>query len=170
MNTFVDESLKAKQLDVAREFKATKPFLGGEAIVPMRVDKDVYEAARIANLEEYGGENCWDDPEFCGDMMRRHPEIRTEVRGNRWCMSPMTGQGTARNRFGKVKSRTRIRGHLKITDEGGVRTVKDTLKGTEYRVDIATGKILEPLMNTDEHRCGVGEEPSNLQPGTGGSL
>ncbi len=42
----------------------------------MQVDAEAYHAALNANRRDFNTqENCWDDPEFCSDMKKRHPDI-----------------------------------------------------------------------------------------------
>jgi hypothetical protein len=137
--TVFDEGLRARQLEVRKDAPVTKPFMDGRATLPLSIDAEVYEQARLANLEVYGGRNCWDDPEFVRDMAERHPEIRNEVRGNTFCFAKRMGGGKMRSRYGKVKERIRFRDGYRIAEGDGVRTVKHLQSGVTRFFDRMTG-------------------------------
>jgi|GEM_PF-2312523 len=161
--TIHDKSLETRQRELARELPESRTFMGGDACFGMRVDEEVYENARLANLESCGGRNVWDDPEFCRDMARRHPELVSHRRGTTFAVGApgkesYGGLMKARSRHGKVATRVRFRGHLRIEDDfnAGVRTILNKLEGVERRFDLASGEPLEEM--------GDGEGSETISP------
>ena len=65
------------------KIKAVKPEAAPlekmDGIKHMQVDPVLFHNARIANERVYGVRNIWDEPEFCDDMKRRHPELKVET-------------------------------------------------------------------------------------------
>lgn len=144
MPVMVDTSLKAKQADLRKGLPETKSFMGGKAHFGMRVDEDVYEAAREENLDMMNGGNIWDEPEFRNDMARRHPELLSPLRKKTFVVNPSERQRVAsRNRFGKVSTRTWFDGDYKICEGDGLRRYTNRLTG-EWRVyDLGSGEMIE---------------------------
>lgn len=161
----VDQSLVNKQAELRKELPETKAFMGGNAHFGLRVDEDVYEAAREENLEAMNGGNVWDEPEFRADMARRHPELMGPMRSKSFVLNASERPRVAkRNRFGKVKERTVIRGEYKITEAGNRRIYKNLSTG-EYRVyDLESGELIgegsegsETLSLTEAQRAQRGD-------------
>lgn len=144
-----DPGLAARQAEVARDSAPTRAFMGGEARIGLRVDTEVYEAARLANLKSMGGLDVWREPEFVADMARRHPEIVVPAHGTRFFMGGSAGPTGAKRmcRHGRVKSRTvfrKINDRLcRITEDAETRTVEDADTGEILRrVCLDTGEEL----------------------------
>jgi len=50
--------------------------IGKTGRMTMQVDQEAYmNAVDMNGGPDHNGETCWHDPEFRGDMMKRHPEI-----------------------------------------------------------------------------------------------
>lgn len=97
----------AKRQEVAKAMKGeAAPMRGADGIKTMQVDPVLFHNARIQNQRDYGVQNIWDEPEFCDDMKRRHPEIavntiprRTTIGG---CGRGSGGVGRLIRRLGRV--------------------------------------------------------------------
>ena len=70
----------AKRQETAAGLKGVAaPMRGVDGIKTRQVDAVLFHNARIANQRVYGVDNIWDEPEFCRDMDKRHPEFRVKT-------------------------------------------------------------------------------------------
>lgn len=69
------------QIEMARRRQEVAARVRGSAFAmhdgcrTMQIDTVLFHNARIANQRDYKVQNCWSEPEFCADMVRRHPEL-----------------------------------------------------------------------------------------------
>lgn len=145
MKTRFDPGLQQRQRELAKDFRPTKAFCSEQVTMPLKVDEKVYEAARVANLEEMKGGNIWDEKEYRQDMLRRHPELGPPLQRKVFVLnvSDSCPALPGRNRFGKVKERIRFRDGCRICDRSdGIRIVTNQKTGEVTTYDLKTGQQL----------------------------
>jgi len=82
-----------------------RPLARGEIEFVRSVHPKVYHNAVLMNGGvDDSGKTCWDDPEFCSDMDRRHPEITVRNERDVIRIGPLVRQGAG----GKVRTRLGI--------------------------------------------------------------
>lgn len=94
-----------RQAMVKRERGEARP-LGSDGRRSMQIDAVLFHNAIQGNREVYGVDNIWNEPEFCEDMKRRHPELAVETKSGKTSICLADGSCPAgigrRTRFGRV--------------------------------------------------------------------
>jgi hypothetical protein len=98
---------RKRQEKVAGAKPEAAPMEEADGIKHMQVDPVLFHNARIANEDVYGVRNIWDEPEFCDDMKRRHPELRVKTVSRR---TTVGGRGLGPRGKGRL-----IRPHGRVT-------------------------------------------------------
>jgi len=107
MYTAAEIQKAARRQAVIQATKGEGRFLrDGEAVA--RIDPVLYHNAVQSNRRVYGVRDCWAEPEFLNDQLRRHPELRVRnvgrsvrVQGSGFRVQGEGGTGRL-TRFGRV--------------------------------------------------------------------
>lgn len=75
--------------------------IGATGRMTMQVDQEAYmNAVDMNGGPDHSGKTCWDDSEFRGDMMKRHPEIAVAAEKAGSSVGAFTG--AARDNFDAI--------------------------------------------------------------------
>ena len=108
MYTERDIKQAARRQRMANQERGVAGPIGKDGRLSMQIDPVLFHNAVQSNREVYGVDNIWDEPEFCSDMKRRHPELAVETKSRNPHISLATRDGGCpsgigrKTRFGRV--------------------------------------------------------------------